>query len=201
VNRTETNPVGVLVLTDVPLPLPIDQIVTTGDLTVSPQELMLAGGGVAFENAADAARAYERQLWSDPEAARQAFHRARSVTFWNKDILIPVCHAPPQTGRAARTCLSRLDYRVAGPGRRPAVAWCDLAVCSDPESFLRERLGSLAAFSITPPIAEPEPQSGPPEPDPDSFAALTTIAGQDDLDIPFDVPPVGAGFRTRSEGR
>lgn len=43
---------------------------------VNPAALMLGRGGVALEDAADAARCYP-DLWPSPAAARQAFHRAR----------------------------------------------------------------------------------------------------------------------------
>ncbi len=55
VNRDHRDPVEVLVLTDVPLPVPLSETMTVGDLTLSPRDLMLAAGGVALENATDAA--------------------------------------------------------------------------------------------------------------------------------------------------
>ena len=81
VNRTAADPVDVLVLCDVPLPVPVDGTLSASDLAPSPTELMLAAGGIAFENSADAATAYSK-FWT-PDAARQAAYR-RSVTNPNK---------------------------------------------------------------------------------------------------------------------
>ena len=62
VNRTAADPVDVLVLCDVPLPVPVDGTLSASDLAPSPAELMLAAGGIEFENSADAAAAYPK-LW------------------------------------------------------------------------------------------------------------------------------------------
>ncbi len=55
VNRTEADPVDVLVMTDAPLPLPLDSTVTADDLAPGPAELMLGMAGIAFESATDMA--------------------------------------------------------------------------------------------------------------------------------------------------
>ena len=73
------------------LPVPVDGTLSASDLAPSPTELMLAAGGIAFENSADAATAYSK-FWT-PDAARQAAYR-RSVTNPNKKLYIRVCHAP-----------------------------------------------------------------------------------------------------------
>lgn len=71
VNRTSTNPVEILVLTDRPLPLAIDEAVTWDTLAPTPGDLMLAQGGVALVSPSDASRCYSN-LWPTPAAARQA---------------------------------------------------------------------------------------------------------------------------------
>jgi putative DNA primase/helicase len=86
VRRGAECPVEVLVLTDVPLALPIDVTVRAGDLAPSPTELMLAAGGIAFANPTDAATAYP-DLWPSREAAKKACGRAQLGTNPNKKYL------------------------------------------------------------------------------------------------------------------
>ena len=75
VNRREkVTPLDVLVLTDVALPLPIAETLVAADLAPGPAELMLAAGGIAFENARHAAQAYPA-LWPSHEAVRKALRR------------------------------------------------------------------------------------------------------------------------------
>lgn len=44
--------------------------------------------------------------------------------------------------------LTSYQYRVAGPGRRPATALVDLAVVQNPKVWLEAHLGPLAQFSL-----------------------------------------------------
>ena len=76
VNRTAQNPVDVLVLTDVPLPLPITEVIPMSALELSPADRMLAAGGVALENPGDAAAAYP-ELWGNRDTAKSAFRKAK----------------------------------------------------------------------------------------------------------------------------
>lgn len=148
VNRTAAAPLEVLVLTDRPLPLPVDESVTWEALAPGPADLMLAQGGVALADAADAARAYP-SLWPSPAAARQAFHRAeragRCVTIPIGESSIGECHAP----------LRRVDYQRVGPGRRPAVALFAPEAVPDIRVWLEERLGPLARCDVEEPPAPP----------------------------------------------
>ncbi|HEX2528242.1 MAG TPA: toprim domain-containing protein, partial [Geminicoccus sp.] len=80
VSRTNANPVEVLILTNRPLPLPIDATVTWEELAPSMVDMMLGQGGVALMDLADASRCYPK-LWPSPEAARKAAERERCVTF------------------------------------------------------------------------------------------------------------------------
>jgi hypothetical protein len=57
------------------------------------EALMLARGGVALADSADASRCYP-DLWPSPAAARQAFHRARRVTKPHGETAGRDCHAP-----------------------------------------------------------------------------------------------------------
>ena len=182
VNRTSTNPTEILVLTDRPLPLAIDEAVTWEDLSPSPIDLMMNLGGVAFDDAADASRAYP-SLWPDRSdlegkrgsaaAARQAFHRARCVTNpIEEDLSHGECHAP----------LRRATYQRAGAGKRPASLTFDpTAVLEDDlHDWLEERVGPLAWLKVEPP---PPPAPEPPRP------ALKPEA--DDLDVARSGLPPG----------
>jgi len=74
VNRTEADPVEILVMTDVPLPLPVDATLRLADLEPGPDEKMLAAGGIAFANPTDASAAYP-ELWETRNAAKCAMRR------------------------------------------------------------------------------------------------------------------------------
>jgi putative DNA primase/helicase len=163
VNRTAADPVNILVLTDVPLPLPVDGTLSQADLAPTPAELMLAAGGIAFENPADAAAAYPG-VWATRGAAKIAFQRAsgsRLDTNPNKESLIRVCAQPPCEEDPT---LRRMDYQVSGPGRSAAVAWCDLAMVPNPVTALEEALGPLAWCRVAEPPVSPEPDPCPPDP-------------------------------------
>jgi len=161
VNRTQADQVDVLVLTDVPLPLPLHGTFRAAGLAPTEAERMLAAGGIAFENSTDAADFFP-QFWSNRKAADQALARcARSRLATNpyRDLLIRVCRQP--LGENAPN-LRRLDYQRAGPGRSRAVAWYDPAVLPDPVAATRAVLGSLAWVSIPAELVDDAPPPPPP---------------------------------------
>ena len=110
----------------------------------SPADLMLGHGGVALADSADASRCYP-ELWRTPAAARQAFHRARSVTGRSGGAPEGERHAPTR----------RATYQRAGAGKRPASLVFDPAVVGDLRSWLEERIGPLARLAVDGPAAEP----------------------------------------------
>jgi hypothetical protein len=69
-------PLQVLIMTDVPLPIPVDEEVYADDLRPSPADLMLGETGVALENPADAA-AVHPGLWLTSSAAKGVIRRNR----------------------------------------------------------------------------------------------------------------------------
>jgi Toprim domain len=155
VNRTADNPVDVLVLSDVALPLPIEAV-TFADLAPSPADLMLAAGGAALENATDVAAAYP-VLWGNRETAKKALQRARLGTFPYKDTIIRDCPQP----------LMAAEYQRAGSGRSSAVAWVDPVLVPDPAAWLVDRLGPLAWCKVGGEGAElPADAGAPTEPEP-----------------------------------
>lgn len=132
VNRTARDPLDVLVLSDVPLPLPVAETMPAATLDPTQPARMLAEGGVALENSGHAFQAY-RRLWPSSDAARQAFLREKSATFPYEESQLGKCRS-----------LRRVAYQVARQGQRAAVAWFDPLVVPDPEAWLADRLGPLA---------------------------------------------------------
>lgn len=150
VARTSADPLEVQIWTDRPLPLEVAETFAWEEMAPSPADLMMAAGGVALENAADAALAYPK-LWPSPAAARQAFHRGRSVTAPNREIPIGECHTP----------LARATYRKDKAGAKPATLTFDPSMVPDLRAWLEQRLGKLALLKVEEP---PEPDPDPPRP-------------------------------------
>ena len=145
VNRTAPNPLEVLVMTDVPLALPVAATVPSAALDPTLADRMLAEGGVTFENAADAWGAYPG-MWPSLLAAKKAFQREngeRLETNPYKGLLIGECLQP----------LATVAYQVAGMGRKPSTAWFDLMMVPNPVEWLTERLGRLASCNVG--VADP----------------------------------------------
>ncbi len=217
VNRTEDDPLDVLVLTDAPLPLPVAATLQAADLAPSPADLMLAAGGVVFENATDVAAAYP-QLWTNREAAKKALQRASEAgqlgTFSYESLLLGEC---PQ--------LERVSYQRAGARLSPSVAWCDPGLVPDPATWLAQRIGPLAWCRVD--GHQPDPPPSPsatadrrPRPQPPDISAgpvpawaddpgwspadaerFTSDRGEPDY-AEWDGPPAAAGFWvTRTERR
>jgi hypothetical protein len=178
VNRTAADPLEVLVLTDRPLPLPVADTVAWEELEPVPADLMLAEGGVALLDAADAAQAYPA-LWPNragtagsPEAARKAFQRARCGTSPNRELPHGGCPAP----------LARVAYQRTGSGRRPAAAVFDPRVVPNIRAWLQERRIWLLARCD---VVTAEPAASPPGPP----LAEEQPARSRAPAIPFDAPP------------
>ncbi len=132
VNRTEDDPLDILVLTDAPLPLPVTVTMQAADLAPNPEDLMVAAGGVLLENPRDAADAYPA-LWPSKEASRKAFQTAKVGSFPYKEILL---------GETPN--LRRAEYQRAGRGQQSATAWFDPELVPDIGEWLASRLGALA---------------------------------------------------------
>jgi putative DNA primase/helicase len=127
VNRTNANPVDILVMCNTPLPIPVEQLIVKKDLNPSPADLMMAAGGVELENQGDASKVYPK-LWATAGAAKIAFQRARGTS-------------------RPRPALARVTYQRGTAGCAKAAAWVDLATVPDPEAWLSERLGRLSYFA------------------------------------------------------
>jgi putative DNA primase/helicase len=135
VNRREGDPLDVLVLGDVVLPLPVTELITSDALEPTAMDLMLAAGGVAFENSRHAVKAYPR-LWPSANAAKQAIAKGGGP----KSLVI-------KKG-SARCVLEKYAhlfwlYQLVGSGQKAARAWVDPGMIEDPAARLEELLGPL----------------------------------------------------------
>lgn len=137
-NRTAANPADVLLLTDLPVPLPVEPI-DMADLAPGPAHLMLAAAGIAFANPTDAATA-NPALWGNREAAKKAFQRAR----WGHSCIGGTLY----TGMSPSGPLWRVDYQRAGARFSPTSALFDPAIIPDIEAELTRLLGPLASCCV-----------------------------------------------------
>jgi putative DNA primase/helicase len=149
VNRTADDPLDVVVLNDVPLLLPVDEFLSDATVKASPFDLMLAEGGAAFFEGANAAKAYP-SLWRTAEAARMALQRGRSdrgtqdrgsVTNAYREYHIGKCYAD------RRLCPSVRFKRVEANGHEETAIY-DPRVVADPRATIEMLIGELAAFEI-----------------------------------------------------
>jgi putative DNA primase/helicase len=165
VNRTEANPVDVLVMTNAPLPVPVDHCIGAGELDPSPGDLMMAAGGVALASSTQAATAYPG-LWGTGNAAKLAMARGG-------------CHFVIRVSNYSLTPTSprSVRFQLAGLGQRPSVATFDPRTVPDIAAWLETRLGKLARCEVMP-EATPQPEPAP-EPEP---AAAQTGADAERLD-------------------
>ena len=161
VRRTAANPVHILALTDVPLPMPVAGLLDAADLTPGPADHMMAAGGVVLGNARHAWTAYP-SLWPSHNAADLAIRRSPSFPYYKS--IIGERRTPRQDGGS----LVEVAYQVAGAGQKPAKAWYDSRLCLDPAAFLTARLGKLAWVKVGD-VLPPDPPA--PRPPPEKPAA------------------------------
>jgi putative DNA primase/helicase len=142
VNRGLDNPVDVLVLTDTPLPLPVT-LIQAATLDPSPDDLMLAAGGVVLTNCTDAATAFP-DLWQTRAAAKSALQRAKADNLATHPRQMGA--NPYEDISLIRECthLDRVEYQKAGARFSRSVGFYDPALVPDPVSWLFEKLGELS---------------------------------------------------------
>jgi hypothetical protein len=162
VTRTAENPLEVLIMTNVVLPIPLAQALSHKDLDPTPWDLMLADGGVALESPTDAASAYPH-LWSTPDAAKQAFNEAKKAgRSWGQNqplgikSLLDISYRvlTPKRPKCPQPLL-RLQYRVAGKKRQAAIAVFDPDRVSDIQAWLEELVQNID-WVFEPPVAPPK---------------------------------------------
>jgi Bifunctional DNA primase/polymerase, N-terminal/Primase C terminal 2 (PriCT-2) len=117
INRTASTPLDVDLLFDSCLPLTVNEVVTW-----SPPSLLIetAAEGVMLTSPVDMVKLWPK-LWSNPRAAY------RSV----------------QAGVPVLPGFETVTYRLKGANMKRRVAHFDRSLISDPEAWLRERLGPL----------------------------------------------------------
>jgi putative DNA primase/helicase len=154
INRTAQNPVDLWILTDVDLPLPIDEILLVDDLEPTATELMLETGGIAFESAAFAAKYYP-ELFEGLEEAKYALRAEKLGKTRKRYILLTKI---PQ--------LLRATFKPVGQGRSISTATFDPvmlpAMLSNPCAWLSDRLGVPVAWVAYANPSENQELSAPP---------------------------------------
>ena len=128
--RTADNPLHVLVLTDVPLDMPVEELTTDAAERPSFEDRQIAVGAIAFECAAHAAKAFP-EMWKDADRAQ---------------------YARRQHGRGQPAGTIAWQYRIAGQGERPWRVYAPPHMTADAvQAFAVSILGPLASFERTQP--------------------------------------------------
>ncbi len=132
-------PLNVFVMSDCVLNIPIDGLLPASDVfKPSPADLMMAEGGVAFEDGTAAAKAYPG-LWGTAGAAKIAFMRAKeesSVTFPYRS-LIRECNPA-----------FAVRFKRAGNGQKVGRAVVHGGRVPDPRAGIERLLGPLSMFEM-----------------------------------------------------
>ncbi len=137
VNRSKETRLEVIVLTNVVMESPIDEILDPGALEPSPADMMSADAGIALASPAHAAKAFPH-LWPSEDAAKKAWQREDG----DKRLYIYSIGECPRP-------LGAVTYRLTGPGMKEKTATFDPAICKTPATWLTERLGPLASCTVT----------------------------------------------------
>jgi putative DNA primase/helicase len=135
VNRTADNPLEIDLLTDVVLPVTVDEVLSWDDVRPSRHDMM-AAVGVELENAADMAKAFP-DLWTGYEAARKQTQRTGTN-----------CYYRTLYNSEMSRSSSVVAYRPAGAGQKERQARFDVGLIPDPHTWLEQRLGPLAHFEV-----------------------------------------------------
>ena len=140
VNRQiDAERVDVVVLTDAPLQMPVEMMISTDDIAPRAEDRMLAAQGVTLTDSEDAARAYPK-LWRNGNAVRVLRHRERERHG---------CDWQPPPG------LMCARYRRALNGAHHGTAVFDPAMVPDITAWLRSALGELAEVVLIAPLQTP----------------------------------------------
>lgn len=132
VNRTKDNPLEVLVLADVALPILYDRVIAWDSCAPNVVQQMLLAG-IAIDSPADAA-ALHPALFDGEKQAQKAFERAG----FKRQI--------PIDNPYREMSLKSAAYRRGGRGRSWQRAWWVETVVPDPRELLEKALGPLAEW-------------------------------------------------------
>lgn len=155
--RTADTPLEVFVLTDVVLPVPVDQFLLSADIEPTLADLQIAAGGVAFESGSCAAAAYP-EIWSSSDAFRSDLKREKEASRQIGEFEKAPCHSPINiyytslTRSFSETAnLPKVEFQLSGNGQNRQAASYDPEICPDPRAFIEAKVGAPAWFSITSP--------------------------------------------------
>ena len=137
IRRTAEKPVEIYILTNVPIPIPVDQLTTWKEMKPTNKFAVAEARGVLLENAVDMAAAYP-DLFANGQAARNAKRAERSVQIPYKDSLIGKLHTPLATAR----------YQLPGAGQKPKTAFFDPQQIPDIRAWLTGYLGELRLCEV-----------------------------------------------------
>ena len=212
-NRMAANPLDVLVMTDRVLPFPVDEAVSWDEMAPDWCDDMMATGGVALENAADAAKAYGGSrfaVWRASDRREDRFDHAR----WLRSSYRENPLGEPQPPRNRVT----FSYQLRGSGQKPQLGVVDLALVPDPKAWLAERLGPVRWCHVDEPEPEPEPPAAsenrstaeapaeeppPPAPEPTTATLMEALAAEGLAPLAAAGPPPALMrlVRARAGGR
>jgi putative DNA primase/helicase len=133
VNRTAGTPLQIDLLTDVVLPVTVNELVGWRELCPTRRDRM-ALRGVVLENAADMAACFP-DLWENHETARKDGQRSGTNCYYRIFYNSKMSHSS-----------AVVSYRPEGAGRKLRSATFDLTIIPDPQTWLTARLGPLATF-------------------------------------------------------
>lgn len=152
VNRTANTPVVVeLWGSDVPPPLPVDEIRQHRDLTVDEEMTAL---GCWLESAGDAARFWPELGSEHAIKLRRARTVSNSYTKPNTKTIPSSANNSAEEGRLP-SHMVRLLYQRQAAGAKRKLAFVDTRIFPEPVGALRERLGPLAIVGTDPPDDDP----------------------------------------------
>ena len=134
IRRGADNPVEIFILTNVPIPVPVNQLTTWSELKPKDKFSVAAARGVLLENAVDLATAYP-DLFINSQAVRNA---KRSVYFPYKELSIRGLHTP----------LSEARYQLGGAGQKLKSAYFNPEQILDIRDWLAGHLGELRVCEI-----------------------------------------------------
>lgn len=157
VHRGAEVPCEVLILTNVPLPLVVDEV-TTWEQAIPDRFEQMRLAGFVPDVAADCAAAYPA-LWDSAEAVRQAASRMRRRATGRATVegVTPSIEESLYGNGHAYAGLSRVIYKLAG-SRRSRGAWVRLAPGETAEALqtrLAALLEGLSGLSLCEPLPDP----------------------------------------------
>jgi putative DNA primase/helicase len=150
-HKTADSPLDIVIMTDVCLPVPVDQFILAQDIEPTVDDLQMAAAGIAFENSASASAAFPN-LWPTKDAFEKAVLREGEAGAGPVANCAFLETAPTFPYKRQYTELSapiskssnlRVAFKLARKNHREQFATVDLAICRDPRQFIEERIGPI----------------------------------------------------------